>query len=119
MPNLWAVAFDGFGVAAVTGVVTLTYRRFIKDNVTPSQVGGSTITKSTVTGSMVAGRDINIGQMNVSPPHSTPPEVEEVYHEHPTPTEMRAEIAKVSAIYAQEAVAQTYRGLRVRWSGTL
>jgi len=43
---------------------------------------------------------------------------QEEYHERPTPKEMHSEISKVS-MYAQQSVAQTFTGLKVRWRGTL
>jgi hypothetical protein len=111
----WAIAFSGFGVAVVSGVLTLIHRHFKeeKDNVPPQNSTTQNIVGSTVTGA-VAGRDLHIGQLHLT---TTSLEADEC-HEKPTPEEMKAEIDKVS-IYAQSSVADTFAGLKVRWRGVL
>ena len=64
----------------------------------------------------VAGRDVNIGTLNIA--GRTSESVAKEYFDRPTPTEISEAIKKVS-MYAQQSIADTYAGLKVRWSGDL
>lgn len=109
----WAVAFSGFGVAALGWVSNLIYRHFKKEKDTSSQ----TIVDSNIVGP-VAGRDMHIGTVNIAPPSSIPSAVQEEYHERPTPQEMHDEICKVP-MYSQEKIAAAFEGLKVKWTGVV
>src|SRR5438477_3684831 len=109
----WAVALSGFGVAVAGWIGNFIYRHLKKDQDNSTQ----NIISSMVTGP-VAGRDMNIEQLHISSPSSILSVGEEQYRERPTPQEMKAEIGKVS-MYAQQSVAETFSGLKIRWTGSL
>ena len=61
---------------------------------------------------------MHIKEVHVAPVSSIPSAAEEQYHERPTPRDMQAEIHKVS-MYAKSSIAETFRGLKIRWTGIL
>jgi hypothetical protein len=105
--------FSGIGVLVAGWLATWAYRRFSKhrgQQVLSSQV----ISHSSIAGS-VAGRDVNV---TLYGGESDAKESADDYRELPSPAAIQESISKVS-IYARESLANTYEGLRVRWSGSL
>jgi hypothetical protein len=105
--------FSGIGVLVLGWLGTWAYRRLSKhhdQHVPSSQV----ISRSNIVGP-VAGRDVNVafygGELDARG------SVDD-YRESPNPAEIQQSISRVS-MYARQSVANTYEGLKVRWSGSL
>jgi hypothetical protein len=117
MNTWWEVAFSGFGVAVLTAITTIVYRRYFKKNESiPVLDERNSVTQTIVDSNVagpVAGRDVNIGgDLHIN----SGAEIQEQYFEHPTPQEMHKDIIAVP-MYSHGKIAESFAGLKVKWTG--